>query len=92
LVDLLLSNGGDVTIQNTLGKDSLQVASESLQVLQGSEEAMRQAEEIFDLLRNVKEYEFRLLPINSCSHTHTHTHTLSLSLSPSPLQSCVLIH
>jgi hypothetical protein len=53
---LLLSNGGDVTVKNDHDKDSIELSLEVLQTagMQGPEQ--RSAEDIADLIGNVKEY------------------------------------
>lgn len=51
---LLLSSGGDVTLQNTQGKDSIQIALESWKAAETVAQ-QKALDDITDLLVNVKE-------------------------------------
>jgi ankyrin repeat protein len=56
LVHLLLSNGGDVTVKNDHDKDSIELSIEVLQTAGMKVTEQKSAEDIADLIRNVKEY------------------------------------
>lgn len=56
LVQLLLSNGGDVTVKNDHEKDSIELSLEVLQTVGMKVSEQKSAEDIADLIRNVKEY------------------------------------